>query len=160
LYNPPWHQPVCFLVESLHLMRSYYVAAELSIADLLAERPRNIAELAQATATDPVALHRMLRALASFGVFAENRSGQFRMTRRARILLSDGRASMRSWLVLTGRSELWQGFARTLDAVKTGTPAFELAHGVGFSDYLSANPELRATFFSAMNYWTEWQCRE
>jgi SAM-dependent methyltransferase len=160
LYNPPWFQPVCFVVESVHLTRAYYVAAELGIADLLQERPRDIAELAQITSTVPAALHRMLRTLASFGVFAENRRGEFRMTRRARVLLSEGRGSLRSWLILMGRSETWQGLARTLESVQTGIPGFELAHGIGFYDYLSKHPELRATFTNAMNGWTEWQCRE
>ena len=49
LWNPPWFQPECFLVESLHLIRAYYVAAELGIADLLDEQPRDISQLAQAT---------------------------------------------------------------------------------------------------------------
>src|SRR5437868_2833799 len=160
LYNPPWYQPVCFLVESLHLTRAYYVAAELGIADLLQERPRHINELARLTSTVPAALHRMLRTLASFGVFAENRRGEFRMTRRARVLLSEGRGSSRSWLILMGRTEIWQGLAQTLESVKTGVPGFELAHGVGFYEHLAANHELRATFTSAMHKWTEWQCRE
>lgn len=160
LYNPPWYQPVCFVVESLHLTRAYYVAAELGIADLLQERPRDIEELARITSTVPAALHRMLRTLASFGVFAENRRGEFRMTRRARVLLSEGRASLRSWLILMGRTEIWQGLAQTLESVKTGIPGFELAHGIGFYEYLSQHPELRATFTSAMNGWTEWQSRE
>jgi hypothetical protein len=136
------------------------VAAELGIADLLQEQQRNVAELARLTSTDATALHRMLRTLASFGVFAENRRGQYRMTRRARVLLSEGRASMRPWLILMGRSEIWQGLAQTLESVKTGVPAFELAHGVGFYEYLSTNPELHAHFRNALNGWTQWQCRE
>lgn len=160
LWNPPRYQWPFFVVESLHLTRAYYVAAELGIADLLAERPRTLAELATSTETDARSLYVMLRALAAFRVFAEDRHGRFRMTRRARVLLSDHPASLRSWLVFMGRTELWQGFACTLKAVKTGTPAFEVAHGVTYYEYLNQHPEFASTFFHALSSWTEWHCRQ
>jgi SAM-dependent methyltransferase len=160
LWNPPGFQPVFFTMESLHLARAYYVAAELGIADLLAERPRDIADLAAATGTDPTSLFRMLRALAAFGVFAQDRQGRFCMTRRARVLLSDSPGSLRSWVRLMGRPEIWQGHARTLEAVKTGTAPFELAHGEPFYQYLAGHRETREAFFAGLGCWTEWQSRE
>ncbi len=159
-WNPPRYQPVSFLMESVHLTRAYCVAAELGIADLLDERPRSIEELAEATLTDRASLFRVLRTLAAFRVFAEDRQGRFRMTRRARVLLTGGSASLRSWLILMGRSEIWQGYAHTLEAVKTGVPAFELAHGKGFYEYLAGDEQLGTTFASALDGWTAWQCRE
>jgi SAM-dependent methyltransferase len=158
--NPPFFQGVSFQIESLHLVRAYYVAAELRVADLVDERPRNVGELAELTGTHAQSLDRMLRTLAAFGVFRRDRRGCYRMTRRARVLLSDGAQSMRSWLVLMGRAELWQGYARTLHSVRTGMPAFELAHGRGFYDYLNDHPELNRAFLEAMSRWTDWHCRE
>ncbi len=46
------------------------VAAELGIADLLTSEPKRVDELARLTDTDPSSLGRLLRALASDGVFA------------------------------------------------------------------------------------------
>jgi SAM-dependent methyltransferase len=144
-------------MESLHLARAYYVAAELGIADLLKERPRDVAELAAATGTDPNSLFRMLRALAAFGVFAQDRQGRFRLTRRARVLLSDAPGSLRSWVRMMGRPEIWQGYAHTLEAVKTGVPSFQLAHGTSYYEYMADHCETREAFFGGLGCWTEWQ---
>jgi hypothetical protein len=46
------------------------VAAQLGIADLLAEGPRRAEELAATTGTHPRALYRLLRALTGLGVLA------------------------------------------------------------------------------------------
>jgi C-methyltransferase len=160
LWNPPGFQPIFFAMESLHLTRAYYVAAELGIADLLQERPRDVAELAEATGTDPKSLFRILRALAAFGVFAQDRQGRFRLTRRARVLLGDAPGSLRSWVRMFGRPEIWQGYAQTLEAVKTGLPSFQLAHGANFYDYLADHSETREAFFGGLGCWTERQSAE
>ena len=160
LVNPPRYQSPFFVVESLHLTRAYSVVAELGIADLLAQRPYGIEELALAAGADARSLFRILRTLSAFGVFAQDRRGRFQMTRRARPLLSDGPQSLRSWLILMGRRELWHGFAHTLDGVKSGIPPFELAHGASFYDYLRAHPDLGEVFARALTNWTAWHASE
>ena len=47
------------------------VVAELGVADLVADQPQPVAELAGSTGTDPDALSRALRTLAGQGVFTE-----------------------------------------------------------------------------------------
>jgi SAM-dependent methyltransferase len=59
-----------------------------------------------------------------------------------------------------GRAETWQGFAQTLESVRTGVAAFELAHGESFYRYLAAHPEMHEAFVAAMSGWTEWGCDE
>jgi len=54
-----------------YVSRAVHVAAALGIADLLGEGPRHYAELAKATGTHAPSLNRVLRLLASVGVFAE-----------------------------------------------------------------------------------------
>ncbi|HTU23888.1 MAG TPA: methyltransferase [Pirellulales bacterium] len=157
LWNPPGFQGVFFAIESLHLARAYYVAAELGIADLLAERELSIDELAAATGSDARALDRILRALAAFGVFAQDRVGRYRLTRRAQVLRSDVPGSLRAWVRMMARPEMWQAYARSLDAVKSGTPAFQLAHGQHFYDYLGRHADTREAFFAGLGCWTEWQ---
>ena len=65
-----------------------YVAAKLGIADLLADGPLSIDDLADRTATHPPSLFRVLRALASLGVFAEEPGERFRLTPVAETLQS------------------------------------------------------------------------
>jgi hypothetical protein len=73
-------------VTLLQMMTGYwvsqalYVAAKLGVADLLADGPRTAEALAAATQTDAPSLQRVLRALASVGVFTEVHTGLFALT--------------------------------------------------------------------------------
>jgi O-methyltransferase domain/Dimerisation domain len=65
-------------------------AADLRVAEALAEGPRAVAELARSAGADPDTLHRTLRALASDGVFAEDEPAVFRNTEASELLRRDG----------------------------------------------------------------------
>ena len=78
------------------ICQAIYVAAKLGIADLLRDGPRSSEELAQSTGTHPRALCRLLRALASVGMFRESEDGSFELTPRAACLLSDVPGSLRA----------------------------------------------------------------
>jgi hypothetical protein len=68
------------MILGYRLSQALRVAAELGIADLLKDGPRNVDELAQATGAHPPSLYRLLRLLASDGVFIEQEQGQFGLT--------------------------------------------------------------------------------
>ena len=69
------------------------LAAELGVADALGERARPVGEVAGEVGADAGTLHRLLRALASGGVFAEEEPGVFRNTEVSQLLrLPDWRA--------------------------------------------------------------------
>jgi hypothetical protein len=83
------------------LSQSLHVAARLKIADLLKDGPRSSDDLARATATQPHALYRLLRALASVNVFAES-NGKFQLTPLAEGLRSDVPGSQRAMALRRG----------------------------------------------------------
>lgn len=156
--QPPC-QPVFWTLQAVYLARAYYVVAELKIADLLAEGPMTCEQLAKETGTHERSLFRILRALASFGVFAQNKRGEFEMTEAAQTLRSDVVGSVRDWTILTGTMPSWQAFGQALEVVCTGKNGFELAHP-GFSnlyDYCQEHREFSETFIKAQNAWTRWQ---
>ena len=70
--------------------RALAIVSELGIADRLADGPRPVAELARETGADPDTLNRLLRALASDGVFAEDSPGTFRNTPASELLIGGG----------------------------------------------------------------------
>lgn len=152
--------PIFWTLQAVYLARAYYVAAELKIADLLREGPQTAAQLAGTTGTHEHSLYRVLRALAGFGVFAENEAGQFEMTDAAAPLLSDTFGSVRDWTILTGSLPTWQAFGQALEVVRTGKNGFELAHGQQGSlwEYCDHDPDFGATFIKAQSHWTQWQC--
>jgi O-methyltransferase domain len=126
------------------------VVARLGIADLLADGPKSAPELAAATGTHGPTLHRVLRALASVGVFVEGDDGRFAMTPLAESLRSGVPGSLRYRAILGGTSferAAWTDFQHSLE---TGEPAFDHVFGVGFYDYLDQHPEGAAVFNEMM----------
>ncbi len=131
-----------------------YVAARLGIADLLEDGPKSPQSLASAAGVDARALHRVLRALASMGIFAETEAGDFQLTPLARPLLRDSPESVRGLALLYGDEWLWHAYGATLYSVRTGSPAFNDVHGKELFEYLGEHPEAGATFDQAMSSYT------
>ena len=69
--RPPNRAQLQELIGSVRVTQLIYVAAKLGIADQLKDGPKSIEELASTAAVDTNALYRVLRALASQGIFAE-----------------------------------------------------------------------------------------
>jgi hypothetical protein len=127
------------------------VAAALGIADHLQGGAKSCAELAPAVGVHAGALYRLLRAIASVGVFAEDRQGRFSLTPLATLLLTEGPGSWRAAAILNGAPWVWQPWGALAYSVKTGKPAFEHIFGMGFEAYLAQHPEAADTFQAFMH---------
>ncbi len=123
------------------------IAADLGVADALAHGPRSVAELSKESGADADTLYRILRALASDGVFAEDEPGVFRNTEASELLRS-------------GNTDRWPEFAHlwgeasysamgALDVRQTDVP-FARAYGTDFWSWLATKPEERSNFDRAM----------
>jgi hypothetical protein len=123
-----------------------YVAAQLGIADLLADGPKPIEELAAATGTHAPSLYRVLRALASLGIFAQDEGPRFALTPRAALLRTHFPGSLRSMAVYFGSPWDWRAWGHLLEGVRTGQTAFDLVHGVPLFTYLEQHPDEAAVF--------------
>ena len=124
------------------------IVAELGIADRLAGGPRPVVELAQDTGADPETLYRLLRALASDGVFAEDAPGVFRNTPASDVLVGEG---WDDFAMLFGG--VWYRATGGLD--QTGAAAFPRDFGTDFWSWLADHPTERAAFDRAMQQGTE-----
>src|SRR3954451_21879946 len=71
------------------------VVAKLRIADLLADGPQALADLAARTKTHAPSLYRVLRTVASVGVFAEQADGRFALTPMGEFLRTGVKGSLR-----------------------------------------------------------------
>lgn len=127
------------------------LAAELGIADLLADGPRSSDELAQSTSTHPRSLYRVLRLLGSVGVFSEVQPGRFALTSLGECLRTGVPGSMRSWLRMTGLKVWFHTYGDALHSLRTGEPAFARTVGAELFDYLATHPEEGEIFNSAMS---------
>jgi O-methyltransferase domain/Dimerisation domain len=130
--------------------QSLSVAARLGVADLLAAGPLPAVDLAAQTGSHAGALYRILRALASLGVFTESAPGTFANTATSEALCSDAPNSMRQIVMMF--NDPWQlnNWSHLGECVQTGTCAPDLA-GVNLFDQIGNNPDALATFQGAMS---------
>lgn len=136
------------LIDGYRVSKMICVAAELGIADLLAGGPKHYAEIATATSTDAPTLFRLLRALASVGVFAPLDGDRFALTPMAECLQIGVTGSLQPWAVLSGR--LYQTWTDLNHSVVTGDPAFDHLHDMSVWEYRERNPEEGRIFHDAM----------
>jgi len=128
--------------------QSVNVAAEVGIADLLAHGPRSTTQLAMQARVDEGKLFRLLRFLASVGVFQADADGRWSLTPLADLLRSDAPHSMRAGARMFGRmSSVWP---KLEENVRTGQCAYALAFGRPIFEDLAHKPEDAAIFDAAM----------
>ena len=142
---PPPAQLMKFIV-GRWISKPIYVAAELGIADILAKGPKSIEELAQASQSHAPSLYRMMRALASVGIFSQTADQRFELTEMAEYLKTGALRSIALMFNSDWSDKAWEYF---LDSVKTGDTAFEKAHGMPVSDWLEKNPQTADVFNEA-----------
>jgi hypothetical protein len=133
--------------------QALYVAAKLGIADLLADGPVDCKDMAAATETHAPSLQRVLRALASVGVFTEVSPGSFALTPLAELLRTETPGSMRA-LAIMYAEEQYRAWGELLHSVRTGEMAFDHQFGMGYFEYLAQRPEADRVFNEAMTGWT------
>lgn len=127
------------------------VAARLGLADLLADGPRDAAELAAAADAHAPSLHRLLRALAALGVVAEQPDGRFALGPLGAPLRDGVPGSLRPLVLLFGHDEFWQSWGALEHAVRTGETALRHLWGVETSfDRYAAEPALGSVFNAGM----------
>lgn len=141
------------LVSGVLVTQMLAVAARLGLADQLAAGPRHHEDLATALDVSAPALYRLLRALASHGVFAEEDAapGVFRLTPMAELLRSDVPGSQRHWAMLHGAEWLWRAVGHLPHSIRSGGPAFHDLYGSGTFQYFAREPHHGELFFAAMN---------
>jgi hypothetical protein len=126
-----------------------HVAAELGLADALAHGEQPLDRLAQGCGADPASLFRLLRGLASVGVFAETRPEHFSLTPLAELLRSDHPQSLRQFARLVG-DEHYLSWAGLLDCVRSGESGFRKRYGTDVFSWYAQHPERAAVFNGAM----------
>jgi hypothetical protein len=124
------------MISAPYVTQCIYAVAKLGIADLLRDGSKETHELAALTETHEPSLYRVLRALASVGIFSEIQLRCFELSPIAQLLRSDVPNSLRAFSVLCGGDLQYQPFGKILYSIKTRKPAFDHVFNMSFYDYL------------------------
>lgn len=137
-----------FGFEKTQLVRS---AAVLRVADQIAGGAKTAEELARAIGrVDADALHRLLRALVSLGVFELDQDGRFRNNRLSAALKVGVPGSLHAWSIYCGSKSNFAAWADFEESVETGKNAFERIHGKDCWSYFAEHPAEEQVFAQSM----------
>jgi hypothetical protein len=97
-----------------------YIAAEMNLADRLAEGSRKADELAELTGNFAPALYRVMRALAGMGIFTEGSDHRFSLTPLGEALRTGTPGSIRSTVLTLAGGLFTKSFGELHYSIKTG----------------------------------------
>lgn len=132
------------LISGCVITQAIYVAARLRVADVMADGPLTVAEIAERTGADQKAMARLLRTLSGCSVFAESADGRFGLTPMADALRESAPDSMRGLAMLMGNPLAWVDWVQLPGSVTTGRPSTPQQPLTGGYEFLLANPEFAA----------------
>jgi len=126
------------------------VAAELELADFINAGAKTADEIAKAKGLHPTSLYRLLRGLASYGIFVEQEDGTFAHTPRSDALRKDVPHSAWNVVHLIARPWSVRAWMELGHSIRAGTPAFEHVHGMQLFEYLDKRPNELELFAEGM----------
>jgi len=144
----PPHIQILQMGTSYWVSQSIFAAAKLGLADLVVKGPRSAEELAADTQTHAPSLYRLMRALASLGIFAEDEQHRFGMTPLAECLLT-GPNTQRAMCIMAGE-EHYAAWGEILYSLRTGKVGFDHVYKKPIFEYLAEHQEQAAIFDQAM----------
>jgi trans-aconitate methyltransferase len=129
-------------------------AAQLGLPDLVDCDGAKPCELAEKLSCDADALYRLLRTLASLGIFEETDTGRFIHTPASQLLRKDAEPSLHGLACLIGQIDVFV-WPHILYSIRTGKAAFDKVFGTGIFDYMKEHAEISEPFDRAMAGFTE-----
>lgn len=139
------------LLVGKHITYSLTAVAKLGVADHMSGTPKHVAELAQIVGAQPDFLYRVMRLLASLGVFVEGPGKSFALTPVGECLRTESPASVRYLAMAWGDSWSTRAFERFTDTVRSGIDATTLAFGKHTFELFADIPDQAETFHRAMS---------
>jgi hypothetical protein len=127
------------------------VVCEFRIPELLQNGPKSAEELAELTQTDPDVMHRVLRALASRGIFElRDADGLFQHSRLSLGLLKSQPEASRDWAEYFGSTGNLRAWADLRTSLVDGRSAFDRVFGETVWEWFAKNPKAEENFARCM----------
>ncbi|HYR44514.1 MAG TPA: methyltransferase [Terriglobia bacterium] len=150
--TPAPQNQILGIVTGFWQSRALAIAAELELADLLADGPVSVDILAGRTKTDSLSLFRLMRALEGIGIFRQVSPQVFANTPTSDCLRKNVPGSQWAFvrIQLSRDCGVYGAWAGLMDSVQTGRVNFDQFHGCNFWQYLQRNPGTWTIFNEAM----------
>lgn len=133
--------------------RCLHVVASLGVPDVIGDEQRSVAEIARELGVDASSLGRVVRHLASLGIFAM-RGDDVSHNEASRLLRHDHPGGLLPLTRLLGMPIIWDSFKSLEEAVRTGRPGTDFHDPNGFFSYLDAHPEESEVYDQGMTAMT------
>ena len=132
--------------------RALYVATRLGLADVLADGHKSTRDIAVELQLNEDHLYRLMRMLASIGIFEEMAPRVFRNSGTSGYLRRDNPKNVRAMILMHNSPEMTQPWLEPLEqSMRDGGVPFIKSHGVGLFDYMDRTPEFDTLFSDAMD---------
>ncbi|MFJ5265755.1 methyltransferase [Streptomyces sp. NPDC088387] len=137
------------LIQGAVITQAISVAARLGIADVLADGPLPVEDIAARAGSDAEATHRLLRALTGHRVFAVRPDGRYENTPLSDKLREGVTDSLRGFALLMNHPTLWEEWGHLDATVESGEANLPKLRGMGALDFFHSDPAYAAVFFRA-----------
>jgi hypothetical protein len=128
-----------------------YAATQLGIADHLAAGARDVGELAALCGVHEDGLYRVLRLLASLGIFTEPVARRFALSGAAQLLRRGAPGSLHGIAAFLPDPTHFRVYANLTASLAGQTPAAQMTLGAPVFEYFAQHPEYSETFNAAMS---------
>ncbi|MFI5897825.1 methyltransferase [Actinoplanes sp. NPDC051513] len=142
------------LVFSMLAAKTVAAAVDAGVVDLLAERPQTVEQLTRRGRLHGSSSRRLLRALVGLGLVTQPAPDRYALTAMGRLLLPEVPGSQRALLQARCGPEFWHAWSALESSIRTGTTAWELAHGAPWLAYYKKHPDRWAIFNAHMSQHT------
>lgn len=150
---PAGEPPMAAMLQLLfgkHITYALSAVARLGVADHLGSTPVRLEDVAQRVGAHADSLYRVMRMLASVGVFEETPGKQFSLTPVGEVLRTDARESLRYLAMAWGDEWSTRAFENFVHCVRTGQDGVTKAYGKNAFELLAEHPDQADTFHKAM----------
>ncbi len=127
-----------------------HAAADLRLADLLANGPLTSTQLATRLGAHSASLRRLLRALAGLGVVEHVGPDLFALTPAGETLRVDAPDSIHALITMLCGPEYWNSWGELVASVRSGEPSWNDVHGASWIEYYATHPDRSENFNRAM----------
>ncbi|MCO6187562.1 methyltransferase [Rhizobium sp. L1K21] len=107
-------------------------------------------DLAKAAGAHAPSLERVLNHLVNEGVFLTDDGGNYGLSAAGRALLPNRPFSLHPWINSELHPLYWRAWEKLPEQLKSGRPAFEIAHGKGLFSWLAEDVDAQARFDAEM----------